>query len=198
MFRILIYASLLTLACPPVSLRGQASSSSARELRIIVVDTPALADRVLQRLKKGEDFGTVAEEVSIDPTASDGGYMGRIDPSTLRSELRDALAGLTPGDMTGVIHTHSGYAILKVLSPTETAPLQNTAPARLLPSAATGAVRYAPNVGGKGEADLAYRNFSKPDGWNKNLRVLCDIRQKSLASGVEPLLKGLYPANSDG
>jgi tetratricopeptide (TPR) repeat protein len=198
MFRILIYASLLTLACPPVSLRGQASSSSARELRIIVVDTPALADRVLQRLKKGEDFGTVAEEVSIDPTASDGGYMGRIDPSTLRSELRDALAGLTPGDMTGVIHTHSGYAILKVLSPTEMAPLQNTAPARLLPSAATGAVRYAPNVGGKGEADLAYRNFSKPDGWNKNLRVLCDIRQKSLASVVDTLLNSLDPANSDG
>lgn len=124
--------------------------------------------------------------------------MGRVDPATLRPELRDAIKGLSPGEVTKIVHSSSGYAILKVLSPAEGVPLQNTAPARILSSSATGTIRYAPNVGGKGEADLAYRNFPKPDGWNQDLRVLCDIRQQSLASVVDSIRKSLDPANPDG
>ena len=144
------------------------------DLLIIVVDSPTQADRVLQRLKNGEDFAALAKELSIDPTASDGGSMGRVDPAALRPELRDAVKRLSVGEISPVVHTNSGYAILKMISPAAATPLQNTAPARILPSSATGTIRYAPNVGGKGEADLAFRNFPKPDGWNQNLRA--DVR----------------------
>jgi tetratricopeptide (TPR) repeat protein len=194
---------LLPLLAAPPRLRAQASGSASSgpvsvELRIIVVESSTEADRILQALRGGEDFAARARKVSIDPTASDGGYMGRVDPSTLRAEIRDALKGLVPGQITTVIHIPSGYAILKVIAPSETVPLQNTAPARILPTAATGAIRYAPNVGGKGEADLAFRNFPKPDGWNQNLREMCDIRQKSLASVIDDILKSLDPSNPDG
>jgi tetratricopeptide (TPR) repeat protein len=168
------------------------------ELRIIVVDSASKADQVLQRLKSGEDFAALARDVSIDPTSSDGGLMGRVVPSTLRTELRDALRGIAPGQITGVVRVPSGYAILKVLSPGEGDTQQNTSPARILPSAATGAIRYAPNIGGKGEADLAFRDFPKPEGWNQSLRALCQIRQQSLASVVDDVKKTLDPANPDG
>ena len=116
------------------------NSPSTVNLRIIVVASAPDADRILKRLKGGEDFATLAREASIDPTASDGGSMGTVDPAALRSELRDAAKGLAAGQISNVVRLPSGYAILKVVSPGETDALQNTSPARILPSAATGAI----------------------------------------------------------
>ncbi len=177
---------------------AQTTAAPLADLMIIVVDSPSQADRVSDRLKAGEDFASLAKQFSIDPTAADGGAMGRVDPAALRPELRDAVKHLSVGETSGIIHTNSGYAILKMISPAAAAPLQNTAPARILPSSATGTIRYAPNVGGKGEVDLAFRNFPKPDGWNQNLRAMCDIREQSLASVIESILKSLDAANPDG
>ena len=198
MFPALISALLLPWISGRAWPQALPASPPLVELRIIVVDSSSQADRVLERLKNGEDFAAVAKAVSIDPTASDGGYMGPIDPATLRPDLRDAIKGMTPGQITNVIHGKSGYAIVRVVSPSETAPVDNTAPARLLPSSAAGTIRYAPNVGGKGEADLAYRNFPKPAGWNQDLHAMCDIRQRSLASVIADVQKSLDPANPAG
>jgi len=201
MFRVFISVlSVLLLAyfAAPAFVPAQTAAPASVDLLIIVVDSPAQADRVLQRLKNGEDFAALAKELSIDPTASDGGSMGRVNPAALRPELRDAIKRLRVGETSPVIHTNVGYAILKMISPAATTPLQNTSPARILPSSAAGTIRYAPNVGGKGEADLAFRDFPKPDGWNQNLRMMCDIRKQSLASVINSVLKSLDPANPDG
>lgn len=198
MFRVFKCLLLFLLTAVPASLLAQRDTPQPVELRIIVVESAHQAQEVLQRLKNGEDFAQVAKAVSIDPTASDGGYMGAIDPSTLRTELRDALKGKVAGDITDIVHTQSGYAILKVISPSEAGALRNTAPARLLPESTTGTIRYAPNVGGKGEADLAFRSFEKPDGWNQDLREMCEIRQKSMSSVIDTVLKQLDPSNPDG
>lgn len=140
-----LYLGFLMVVAPGA---GQASASRVVGLQILVVDSPTEADKALQRLKAGEDFAAVAKQISTDTTASDGGYMGQIDPGTLRPELRNALQGLSPGQITGIIHLSSGYAILKVLppdaagsTPTKTSTPQNAA------YAATGTIRYAPNVG---------------------------------------------------
>jgi len=190
---------LYWLAVLVLDARGQ---SGPVHLGIIVVDSPGKANRVVQRLKNGEDFAAVAREISIDPTSSDGGSMGLVDPSSLRSELRDALKGVSAGQISAVVPMPSGFAVLKVLAPgdklAEQNSTQNTSPARILPSASTGAVRYAPNVGGKGEADLAFRDFSKPDGWSQDLHAMCQIRQRSMVSVIDDVKKTLDPANPDG
>jgi len=190
-----ILVSILSAACGTVCAQ---SSPSTVNLRIIVVASATDADHILQRLKAGEDFATLAREASIDPTASDGGSMGAVDLAALRSELRDAVKGLAAGQISNVVRLPSGYAILKVVTPGETDALQNTSPARILPSAATGAIRYSPNVGGKGEADLAFRNFSKPEGWSQDLHGLCRIRQESLTSVIDYVQKSLDPSNPQG
>jgi peptidyl-prolyl cis-trans isomerase SurA len=70
------------------------------------------------RLRSGEDFATVAQEYSEDVrTASGGGDMGFIPASALASnpQLRQAIASLQVGDMTGILRTADGYHILKLM-----------------------------------------------------------------------------------
>jgi tetratricopeptide (TPR) repeat protein len=52
-------------------------------------------------------------------------------------------------------------------------------------------------VGGRGEADLVFRKFSKPEGWRQNLRALCQIRQQSMAAVSDDVKKSLDPANTE-
>jgi parvulin-like peptidyl-prolyl isomerase len=113
----------------PHPLCAQNASTPRIELGIIVVDSSTQAESVLERLKKGEDFSVLAKQLSIDPTSSDGGYMGPVDISALRPQLREDLKGITPGQITAALRVPSGYAILKVLLPAETSTLQNLSPA---------------------------------------------------------------------
>ena len=71
------------------------------------------------RVHQGEDFGMLAQNYSEDPTAANSGDLGFVRESALEQaspELRKALAAMTPGQVTPVIHTQEGYRILKVIS----------------------------------------------------------------------------------
>ncbi len=79
------------------------------------------------RLESGEDFGAVAMNFSEDPnTASNGGDMGFIAESALKSEsdpqVYDAINKLKPGQFTDVLpvtdsaHRTVGYVIYRLLS----------------------------------------------------------------------------------
>jgi tetratricopeptide (TPR) repeat protein len=168
---------------------SQSTPALSAGLRIIVVGSADEAEQIVERLKKGEDFAALAKQKSTDSTAADGGYMGKVDPATLRPELREALTGIVPGQISGVIKLPTGYAIVKVLTPSDSEDVKNLSPARILPLIASGTIRYAPNVGGKNEADLAFRSLPKPPGWSQDLRGLCDIRRKSLSTMIERLEK---------
>lgn len=154
-------------------------------LRIIVVGSEPEAQQILERLRKSEDFAALAKEKSTDSTAEDGGYMGAPDPASLRHELRDAIAGVKSGEVSGIIKVSSGYAILKVLS--EDPAGQTKTPAQILPLAARGNVRYSANVGGAPEADAAFQAYPKPEGWEQDLRAICQARQESLTKNTERL-----------
>jgi tetratricopeptide (TPR) repeat protein len=195
---LIVVSTLGAALLQPDSLSGQDSSPSAVGLRIIVVNSAAEAQMILDRLKRGEDFAALAREKSVDATSVDGGDMGQVVPATLRSELRDALQGVAPGQITRVIKLPSGYSILKVLSAHESPDSNSAVAARMQPLAATGAIRYAPNVGGKAEADLAFRNYPKADGWSQDLHGMCEIRKKSLSQIIDQLEKSLPTAHSEG
>jgi protein SCO1 len=72
---------LTALLLPHSALLANASSDSQPgmvHLQIIVVDSPDQAHRILDRIKAGADFAALAKEKSLDPSASDGGYLGAI------------------------------------------------------------------------------------------------------------------------
>src|ERR1700730_73672 len=84
----------------PSAVPSQDSPPGMLNLQVIAVDSPGKAQQILDRLKRGEDFTGIAKSESIDPSASQGGYLELVDPRTLRPELRDALKGLRPGQTT--------------------------------------------------------------------------------------------------
>jgi len=185
---------VLLLACTLVS--GQPSANNRFDevsLRIIVVSSPEVAQRIFDQLQKGADFATLARQESIDTTADDGGAMGKASLSTLRPELRAALDGVEPGQTSPVVRVPLGYAILQVVNEGEGAN-----PARTQATASTGSVKYTFNVSGLGEAELGVSKFNKPPGWNQDPREICEIRKQSLAKEKDSLEKFLSPANESG
>ncbi len=165
-------------------------------LRIIVVNTADQARDILERLKKGEDFAVLAKEKSTDATGDSGGYVGTVDPSTLRSELKDALAGVAAGQFSGIAHIPEGYAILKVLSPSAVTEMENSNRSRLAAISAVGSIKYTPNVSGIGEAESALFRSTKPAGWDQDLRLICETRKQTLADATKRMEDVLAPSNS--
>ena len=77
------------------------------------------------RLESGDDFSTLAMQYSEDNTASNGGDMGFVLESQLRTdqEAYNAISKLKPGQFTDILpitdpssHRIAGYAIYKLIS----------------------------------------------------------------------------------
>lgn len=81
----------------------------------ILVKTRAEAERVLQRLEKGEKFGNVAKAVSIDrESAKNGGDIGYFSRGQIVPEFEEAVASMKVGQISGPVKTRFGYHIIKV------------------------------------------------------------------------------------
>jgi tetratricopeptide (TPR) repeat protein len=189
----LLCALLYGQSAPP------AAQGSPKEvtLRVIVVRTPEQASQVLEKLKAGYDFATLAKEKSIDPTADSGGFMGRMNLAGLRPELRDALQGVVPGQLSPITRIPSGYAILKVIPESEAEKTENPPRARLEALSAYGSVQYSPSISGLIDAEEALLRFPKVLGWQRDPILTCQMRTQSLAAATERLEKLLAPANRE-
>jgi peptidyl-prolyl cis-trans isomerase SurA len=74
----------------------------------------AAGERVLQRLKTGEDFAKVAREVSKGPSAEDGGDLGWLRRGTIQKALEDAAFALKDGQFSGLVRAGPGLHVVKV------------------------------------------------------------------------------------
>jgi parvulin-like peptidyl-prolyl isomerase len=79
----------------------------------------ATAEDVRKRLVAGEPFPRLAGEVSAAASKANGGLIGPIHSDELAPQLRDMLAALNVGDITGVLRTQRGYQILKLEARTD-------------------------------------------------------------------------------
>ena len=89
-------------------------------LRLILVSSEAEASAVRARIANGESFAELARQLSKDPSAANGGLLGVFDPSDLRSELRIALAEVSPGHVSAIVKLNTGFAVLYKLTVDET------------------------------------------------------------------------------
>jgi hypothetical protein len=188
----------LFLSSEAISQVQQTSAASPVHLLIIVVDSEVAARRALDRINRGEDFSSLAKEVSTDPSAGSGGDLGTIDQATIRTELRQAIQGKMPGQVTDVVKLSTGYAILKV-STTAASPVAATMnPTGMLPLSAISNLRYPPDVSGAVEFEVAFRKISKPTNWDQSLQTICALRKSVPALAVDHMTKLLDPLNPDG
>ncbi len=89
--------------------------------RHILVPDAALAAVVVQRLEEGEDFGDLAMELSIDPSAkTNQGDLGWFGHSMMIPEFEDAAYALENiGDISEPVQTQYGFHIIQLLGRTE-------------------------------------------------------------------------------
>jgi len=183
----LSFALGLFAFAPPAD-RAQQSEA---EVGIIVVKSADQAKQVVADLKAGMDFRVIAKERSVDSTAADGGSMGRLNPDSLRPEFRDALKGLKPGRVTGVIPFRDRFAVLTIFP----APSNPGTPRESNLPAGPPPVRNMIGIDGFNEADDAFQQFpQKPDGWERSPEQICSIRQQSVPHAVTAVEKLLSDA----
>jgi peptidyl-prolyl cis-trans isomerase C len=72
------------------------------------------ADEALKRAKKGEDFATLAKELSDDGSKQDGGDLGFFPRGRMVGPFEEAAFALQPNQISDVIRTQFGYHIIKV------------------------------------------------------------------------------------
>lgn len=80
-----------------------------------IPELKAKAEKLLQRVKDGEDFGELAKRFSDGSTAQQGGFLGVYKRGELSKEIEDMVFKMKKNELTPVIETKQGFLIMQVL-----------------------------------------------------------------------------------
>ncbi len=92
--------------------------------RHILLETPEDAEAALARLKAGEDFAKLAEELSTDEsTKANGGDLGWFPMGQMDADFEKVAFNTPVGEISDICQTAYGYHIIKVEERDENRPL---------------------------------------------------------------------------
>jgi peptidyl-prolyl cis-trans isomerase C len=97
-----------------INRRAYLSEGRVRAAQIVVHEQEQ-AERVMKRLKTGEDFDKVARDVSIGPEAARGGDLGFFERGVMPEVIDRVVFSLTVGKVSRVVQSPYGFHIFKVL-----------------------------------------------------------------------------------
>ncbi|MBI1880489.1 MAG: peptidylprolyl isomerase, partial [Chloroflexi bacterium] len=84
--------------------------------RHILVETEDEAKQVIERLKKGEDFAALAQELSKDTgSGAEGGDLGFVPQGRFVKSVDDAVSTLPIGQISDPIQSDFGWHVIEVL-----------------------------------------------------------------------------------
>ncbi|WP_413559217.1 peptidylprolyl isomerase [Bdellovibrio sp. HCB209] len=72
------------------------------------------AEAALSRLRSGENFETLAQQLSEDPNFSAGGALGTFKSGDFIPEIEEAISNLKVGETTGIVKSRLGFHIVKL------------------------------------------------------------------------------------
>jgi len=89
-----------------------------------------LAEEILAKARKGEDFAKLATAYSEDSTASAGGDLGYFERGRMVKSFDDAVFAMNKGDISDVVETPFGFHIIKLedVTPARVKPLEEVRP----------------------------------------------------------------------
>jgi peptidyl-prolyl cis-trans isomerase C len=79
------------------------------------VKTEKEANKILERLKKGEKFSKIAKELSLCPSKKRGGDLGTFGRGQMVKEFEKAVFALQKGQISPIVKTKFGYHIIRRL-----------------------------------------------------------------------------------
>lgn len=88
--------------------------NTRRHVRQIFTKERNKAEKALERLKNGEAFAKVAQELSEGPYAAKGGDLGFMHIGQMVEEWETAALSLKPGDFSDIVETHTGFHIIEL------------------------------------------------------------------------------------
>ncbi len=81
----------------------------------ILVKTEQEAFGALYDINHGKDFGEVAKEKSMCPSAKHGGDLGWFGKGMMVKEFETAAFALKPGELSKPVKTQFGWHVIKVI-----------------------------------------------------------------------------------
>jgi peptidyl-prolyl cis-trans isomerase C len=97
---------------------NQVSSLGKQEYHAkhILVATEPFAQKVIERLQKGEKFEDVARKESMDSSKDNGGDLGWFTPDKMVKPFADAIVSLKPGEYTHKpVQTQYGWHVIELV-----------------------------------------------------------------------------------
>ncbi|MCK4788833.1 MAG: peptidylprolyl isomerase [Desulfobacteraceae bacterium] len=88
--------------------------NTRRHFRQIFTKEIKKAEKALKRLKNGEAFAKVAQELSEGPYAAKGGDLGFMHKGQMVEEWETVALSLKPGDFSDIVETQAGFHIIKL------------------------------------------------------------------------------------
>jgi peptidyl-prolyl cis-trans isomerase C len=82
--------------------------------RHVLVESEDEAKALLEQLKNGADFATLAKEKSKDPGAAEGGDLGYFTKDQMVPEFADVAFKMYPGQLSNPVKTQFGWHVIKV------------------------------------------------------------------------------------
>jgi peptidyl-prolyl cis-trans isomerase C len=82
--------------------------------RHILVETEDEAKAILEQIKAGADFATLAKEKSKDPGAADGGDLGWFSKEQMVPQFAEVAFKMYPGQVSNPVKTQFGWHIIKL------------------------------------------------------------------------------------
>jgi peptidyl-prolyl cis-trans isomerase C len=79
----------------------------------ILVKERSLANELLKRVKRGENFSTLAKEFSICGSKSKGGDLGWFGPGKMVPKFEEAVKKMRTGQTSNLVPTQFGFHIIK-------------------------------------------------------------------------------------
>ncbi len=92
------------------------SASRQEEVRArhILVENEDEAKAILEQIKAGGDFATLAKEKSKDPGSADGGDLGYFTKDQMVPQFAEVAFKMYPGQLSNPVKTEFGWHIIKV------------------------------------------------------------------------------------